>query len=199
MKPITKFSQLDISKQYSYADYLTWQLKERIELIKGWIYQMSPAPALTHQRVSLNLTLQIAEYVQGNSCNMFVAPFDVRLLDNRKIKSDSKVYTVVQPDLCVICDEKKLDERGCMGAPDLIVEIVSPGNSKKEMKTKFALYEENLVKEYWIIDYQEKYIMQFSLKNKKFLFIKNHFDDDILSSTMFKGLQVNVGKLFKKM
>ena len=139
MKPITKFSQLDLTKQYSYADYLTWQFKERVELIRGWISKMSPAPSTGHQSISSVFQGEIYSYLKKSTCKLFAAPFDVRLIDSKKSKNNQQVVTVVQPDICVICDEKKLDERGCVGAPDLIIEIVSPGNSKKEMKTNHGM------------------------------------------------------------
>jgi Uma2 family endonuclease len=166
MKPITKFSQLDLTKQYSYADYLTWQFKERVELIRGWISKMSQAPSTGHQSISSVFQGEIYSYLKKSTCKLFAAPFDVRLIDSKKSKNNQQVFTVVQPDICVICDEKKLDERGCIGAPDLIIEIVSPGNSKKEMKTKHELYEENGVREYWIANPLEKNIMLYVLKAK---------------------------------
>lgn len=197
MKPITKFSQLDLTKQYSYADYLTWQFKERVELIRGWISKMSPAPSTGHQTISWDFTYYFANYFRKTDCKTFAAPFDVRLLDSKKSKKDQQVFTVVQPDICVICDEKKLDERGCIGAPDLIIEIVSPGNSKREMKTKYELYEENGVKEYWIANPLEKNIMLYILKAKKYHLKKIYFDDDTIESVMFKGLVIDLKEIFK--
>lgn len=197
MKPITKFSQLDLTKQYSYADYLTWQFKERVELIKGWISKMSPAPSTGHQTIAWDFTYYFANYFRKSDCKPFFAPFDVRLLDSKKSKSDQQVFTVVQPDICVICDEKKLDERGCLGAPDLIIEIVSPGNSKREMKTKYELYEENGVKEYWIANPLEKNIMLYVLKAKKYHLKKIYFDDDTIESVLFKGLVIDLKEIFK--
>ncbi len=197
MKPITKFSQLDLTKRYSYADYLTWQFQERVELIKGWILKMSPAPSMHHQSSSTTIQGEMYSYFKKSSCRLFVAPFDVRLLDKRKSKEDRKVYTVVQPDICVICDEQKLDERGCIGAPDLIVEIVSPGNSKREMKTKYDLYEENSVREYWIANPLEKNIMLYVLKAKKYQLKKIFFDDETIESAIFKGLKIELKDVFK--
>ncbi len=109
---------------------------------------MSPAPSRKHQTVSQNLNFKIYSYFQNHSCSVFVAPFDVRLT----IQSINKNATVVQPDICIICDESKLDEQGCNGSPDLIVEILSPNNSKHDVDTKFKLYQESGVKEYWIVE-----------------------------------------------
>ena len=197
MKPITKFSQLDLTKQYSYADYLTWQFKERVELIRGWISKMSPAPSTGHQSISSVFQGEIYSYLKKSTCKLFAAPFDVRLIDSKKSKNNQQVVTVVQPDICVICNEKKLDERGCIGAPDLIIEIVSPGNSKKEMKTKHELYEENGVREYWIANPLEKNIMLYVLKAKKYHLKKIYFDDDTIESVLFKGLVIDLKEIFK--
>ena len=197
MKPITKFSQLDLTKQYSYADYLTWQFNERVELIRGWISKMSPAPGTSHQAVSWDIAYYFANYFRKTNSKTFAAPFDVRLLDSKKSKNNQQVFSVVQPDICVICDEKKIDERGCVGAPDLIIEIVSPGNSKREMKTKYELYEENGVREYWIANPLEKNIMLYVLKAKKYHLKKIYFDDDAIESILFKGLVIDLKEIFK--
>ena len=124
MPVVTKFSDLDLTKQYTYADYLLWQFSERVELIRGFIVQMSPAPNRLHQTISSNLTAYLHQNFKGKSCNLYAAPFDVRL----PVQSKSKAVTVVQPDLCVVCDASKLDDAGCNGSPELVVEILSPNN-----------------------------------------------------------------------
>ena len=121
---ITDIKQLNLNNFYSYADYLTWRFAERVELIKGKIFKMSPAPSLLHQQVSTALMVQIGRYMTNNPCQVFHAPFDVRL--PIKSTSDEKIDTVLQPDITVVCDESKLDAKGCNGAPDLVVEIISP-------------------------------------------------------------------------
>ena len=137
MAEITQLSQLDPTASYSYADYLTWQLNEAVELIKGKISVMAPAPNVKHQRISWQLSGLLFNYFTDNNCRAFSAPFDVRLYDRAKsLLASQEINTVVQPDLCVVCDQAKLDEQGCNGAPDWIVEILSKGNSKKEVKTK---------------------------------------------------------------
>ena len=107
MKAITNINQLDFTKKYTYADYLTWMFTDRVELIKGWIHKMCPAPNVNHQRVSGKLHAVLFNYLATNTCEVFSAPFDVRLF--KKNSKDTKVLTVVQPDLCIICDPKKLD------------------------------------------------------------------------------------------
>lgn len=133
---ITKLSDLDFSKSYTYADYLTWQFDEMVELIKGKVYNMSPAPARKHQSVAGNLYVEFAIFLKRKPCKVYSAPFDVRLT---KINEDKKTTTVIQPDICVVCDPSKLDTAGCVGAPDLIVEILSPSTSDKDVRVKFDL------------------------------------------------------------
>jgi Uma2 family endonuclease len=123
---------------YSYADYLTWQFDEVVELIEGKIFKKAAAaPKRIHQRVALKLASKLYQFLEGKKCQAYIAPFDVRFPTNSI--EDSKIHDVVQPDICVICDPEKLDDRGCIGAPDLIVEILSPGNSKTELKHKYTL------------------------------------------------------------
>jgi Uma2 family endonuclease len=141
---ITDISQLDPKGYYTYQDYLSWHFKERVELLLGRIFKISPAPSMRHQQISRNLTVELHSQLKVKGCQVFAAPFDVRLPVSRQ---KGTADTVVQPDLCVICDPNNIDERGCKGAPDLVVEILSPGNTRKEMKEKFELYEASLVQE----------------------------------------------------
>ena len=114
-------------QHHSYADYLGWPDDERYELIDGVAYVMTPAPGRRHQEVVVEMLRQIADALEGGPCRVYVAPFDVRL--PRHGEADEQVDTVVQPDLSVICDEGKLDERGCRGAPDWVVEVISPSTA----------------------------------------------------------------------
>jgi Uma2 family endonuclease len=116
------FDQLDLNGTYTYADYLKWTFDERLEIIKGKIFPMA-APARIHQRLSGKLSFEIQKYLEGKKCETYSAPFDVRLTPLKRSNSN-KVHTVVQPDICVICDLDKLDDKGCVGAPDLIIEIL---------------------------------------------------------------------------
>jgi Uma2 family endonuclease len=191
---ITDINKLDLNGSYSYADYLKWQFAERLELFRGKIFKMSPAPSSAHQKVSSNTHGLLWTHFKKHNCNLYAAPFDVRLVKSKA--RDEKVLTVVQPDLCVICDEDKLDEKGCNGAPDLVVEILSPGNSKKEMGIKFDLYEENGVKEYWIIEPIEKTILVYALQNEKFIGQKPLIEDDKIRSPLFPELNFAVKEIF---
>ncbi len=157
-----QFSDLDLNKTYSYADYLQWAFTERLELIKGKIFKMSPAPGSYHQRISQRISLNLGNYLAGKRCEVFTAPFDVRLI-RKEQADDRQVITVVQPDLCVICDTSKIDQRGCLGAPDIVIEILSPGNNQKELRNKYEVYEEAGVKEYWILHPSEKTFLKYTL------------------------------------
>jgi Uma2 family endonuclease len=127
--PITKFTQLDLTKRYSYADYLTWHFDERVELFNGHVHKLESSPSEEHQRISLILTNKIYNHFDKKPCTVYHAPFDVRLT---KFTNDKKITTVVQPDILVVCDETKLDTKGLIGAPDLVVEILSPAIAKKK-------------------------------------------------------------------
>lgn len=191
------FQELDLSKKYTYADYLKWTFQERLELIKGKIYAMSPAPNRKHQDASQNLSRILGNFLLEKKCKIYAAPFDVRLTPRKKDKS-GKIHTVVQPDICVICDLEKLDDAGCLGAPDLIIEILSPGNTKKEMKEKKEVYEENGVQEYWIVHPTDEYILQYNLENGKFVGGTHYFDDEIVTSIAVEGFNTTVSKILEE-
>ena len=190
---ITNIEQLDpINGVYTYADYVLWKIKDRLEILKGKIL-MSPAPAISHQKISGNLYGEMYHYFKGKSCKLFAAPFDV-VLKNKKGIEDS----VVQPDICVVCDPKKLEnDKRCLGAPDLIIEILSPGNTKKEMRDKYELYEETGVYEYWVVRPIDKEITQFVLENDKYRALPPIIEGDMVSSTKFQELTVATEDIFR--
>lgn len=190
---ITNINQLDINATYSYADYLLWKFKERVELFKGKILKMSPAPNTKHQDISRNLIGEFFPLFKNQKCKLYDAPFDVRLPN--KNMEDEKIFTVVQPDLCIICDPNKIDEKGCIGAPDLIIEILSPGNSKTEMKNKFQLYEEAGVREYWIIDPDRESVLLNILQDGKYITQNPILDSDVVSH-IFPNLKIHTDDIF---
>ncbi|MBC7440584.1 MAG: Uma2 family endonuclease [Flavobacterium sp.] len=197
MAIIYNLSDLDLTKTYSYADYLLWQFQERVELIKGKIFEMSPAPSRKHQVISRILNRYLDRYFEMKPRGLFYAPFDVRLINYKKSTDDNKVFTVVQPDLCVVCDNSKLDDRGCIGSLDLVIEILSPGNSKKEMGIKFNLYEENQIKEYWIVDPTENSIFVYTLKDGKYSGLKPCIEGEKIKSPLFPELNFEIEKIFE--
>jgi Uma2 family endonuclease len=198
LNKITDISQLDLSKQYSYADYLTWQFTDRVELLKGWVHKMSPAPLRMHQDISRRLVVLIANFIDEEKCKVYDAPFDVRLVKYKGVEN-KEINTVVQPDICVVCDESKLDDYGCVGAPDFIIEILSKSTMKKDEVDKFQLYEENGVKEYWIVDIFSKVIKVFLLdpKTNKYNLL-NYFteEDETIAVNTLKGLSIDLKHLF---
>lgn len=188
--------QLDMNKRYSYADYLTWFDDKRRELIDGFIKMMTPAPARNHQEVLTNLFRDISYFLKKKKCKIYTAPFDVRLPVNDK--ENEKTYNVVQPDICIICDKTKLDEKGCIGAPDMIIEIVSPSSSERDVKDKYALYEKVGVKEYWIVYPAEKTISVFKLKEGKYILDAMYAGKDKIQPGIFKGaLTIQLDEIFE--
>ena len=196
-KIITDIDQLDLEGSYTYADYLLWQFRERVELIKGKIFKMSPAPSSSHQDYSMNLTFLLGEVFRKSSCKMYVAPFDVRLINFKKSTADNQIISVVQPDLCVICDKDKIDEKGCLGSPDLIIEILSNGSSKKDLVTKFDLYQENGVQEYWIVNPSEKNVHIYTLVKGKYIGSRPYLLEMQIESPTFPELKFDVDKIFE--
>ena len=199
MPKITHLSLLDTNQTYSYADYMTWQFDEAVELIKGKIMLMSPAPNVKHQSISMNLSRFLSTFLKLKSCQVFAAPFDVRLYDRKKsILASQDIQSVVQPDLCIICDPDLLDKQGCNGAPDWIIEILSKGNSRREMKIKYDLYQESGVIEYWLVYPEEQAIYQFVLNNDKQYQLKHMYaNDDIASPHLFPELLIDVNEVFE--
>jgi Uma2 family endonuclease len=195
----TDISQIDLDATYSYADYLNWNFKERIELIMGKIFKMSPAPAMKHQRIASRMASQMYDSFKNKPCEVFFAPFDVRLTIKDK-KTNKDIQTVVQPDICVICDESKLDKRGCLGSPDLVIEILSPGNSKKEMKQKFQVYEASGVREYWLVEPKDCCVFIYTLNDEgKYIGHRPMTDDEIMFSHIFPEMKIDLAVIFEGM
>jgi len=180
---------------YTYADYLKWTIEERFELIKGKVFRMSPAPNRVHQAISGNIFLELGTFLRHKPCRVFSAPFDVRL--PRKSKADKDIITVVQPDICVICDESKLDDKGAIGAPDIVVEILSPGNNTKELKKKYEVYEEFGVKEYWVVSPQDSTFLGYTLTNGIFQPSRLMTSGDIVYSTVLPGFALYLDDIFE--
>jgi Uma2 family endonuclease len=187
---------LDPQKQYTYADYLTWLDDKRRELINGIVRMMS-APLEKHQRTSMNLSLELGVIIKKNNgkCRIYHAPFDVRLPKNGE-REDNLIYTVVQPDICIVCDLDKIDEQGCLGAPDFIAEIQSPSTAKYDLNEKFNLYESVGVREYWVVFPLDKAIQVFLLQPD------GKYDKGTLYATgkvpihIFNGIEIDLNEIF---
>jgi Uma2 family endonuclease len=189
---------LDMNRRYSYADYLTWVDDKRRELIDGFIKMMS-AGTSNHQKVCKNITGildRIIDKYKGQ-CEVYPAPFDVRLPKNGE-KNDAEIYTVVQPDVCVVCDPSKIEKRGCLGAPDMMVEVQSPSTTKYDLGEKFKLYESSGVREYWVVYSDEKRVEVFLLQPD------GKYDNGTLYTTgkvpvhIFEGYEIDIKKIFKR-
>lgn len=181
--------------RYTYADYLQWDDNERWELIDGVAYNMSPAPSRKHQEISQNLSRDIGTYLKGKSCKVYAAPFDVRL--PLKGEEDKRTGNVVQPDIVVVCDSSKLDDRGCTGAPDLIIEILSPSTAKKDMVAKFNLYEQAGVKEYWLVHPTDHTVMVFKLgADGKYGRYEMYDQSEQLAVGIFSDLVLDLNEIF---
>ena len=196
---VTDFEKLDQSQHYTYADYQTWEFSERVELIRGKIYRMSPAPGQQHQRISGNLFLQIGIFLRGEPCQLFHAPFDVRLPLPLDLQLEAQMDTVVQPDLCVICDSEKLRPEGCVGAPDWIIEILSKSTASKDLNEKFDLYEAAGVREYWIVHPEEGTVLPYTLDpSGKYPLarMRPYTRGEQLSSFVFPELHIDLSEVF---
>jgi Uma2 family endonuclease len=155
---------------FTYADYRGWQGDERWELIEGEAFLMSPAPSWPHQRLLVALAGQIYATLEGKTCQLAVAPFDVRL--PRSDEADDQIDTVLQPDLAVICDPTKLDRAGCRGAPDFVIEILSPATSVRDQIAKRDIYERHGVRELWLVDPDTRALTLYRLDQAKRRFVR---------------------------
>jgi Uma2 family endonuclease len=180
---------------YNYEDYLSWPEDERWEIIDGMPYLMAP-PSRIHQEISVELSRQISNYLISKPCKVYAAPFGVRLPQGNET-SDLEINTVVEPDIVVVCDLSKLDDQGCKGAPDLIIEIISPSSVKNDMLKKFNCYEKARVKEYWIVEPNGKIVTVFVLGNNgRYGRQDVYSDDDEIQVTVLKDLRINLKTVF---
>ena len=194
---ITNINQLDVNGTYTYADYLLWRFKEQVELLRGKLFKMSPAPREIHQRVSMRLSGELYAFFKERTCRLYSAPFDVRLPMKGKGTADNQIYTIVQPDLCVVCDLEKIDGRGCIGAPDLVVEILSPSNSRKDLKDKYEIYQEAGVPEYWIVDADDKAIYRYVLEGDIYIGLPPVSEGDVFRSKKFPEMEIDTKIVFR--
>ena len=199
MASITSFSQLDPNGSYTYADYLTWKFSEFVELIKGKVLRPMSAPVPIHQQYLVNLTSEIHQFLKRQPCRVYAAPFDVRLTRSLE-NADTQITTVVQPDICVVCDLTKIDKRGCLGAPDFIIEIVSPGNLKHDTKTKFDLYEEAGVLEYWVVFPGEKTVLAYLLDEQgRYQVAAEYAEPGPMPVAVLPGLAIEWSEIFEEL
>ena len=181
--------------RHTYADYASWPDDERWELIDGIAYAMVPAPSRLHQEVVLELARQIANALLGSRCRAYVAPFDVRLA--RPNETDDQIENVVQPDVSVICDPSKLDERGCRGAPDWVIEVLSPNTAAHDQIRKRDLYERHGVREFWLVHPSDRLVMVYVLKHVTYGRPMVRELEGELESTAVRGVKVDLSRLVR--
>jgi len=178
-----------IETHYTYADYCAWDDETRYELIDGVPYAMSPAPTQAHQTIIGRIFNEIFNFLKGKPCQIFLAPFDVRL--NAEAGDD----TVVQPDLLVVCDKTKLDGKACVGAPDMVIEVLSQSTARHDRLVKFRLYEKVGVREYWIVDHENSIVEVHILENGHYN--KQAFgESDDLHVHILEGCTINLADIF---
>jgi len=179
-------------RKWTYADYKAWELKprEHYEIIYGEAYAMA-APNTAHQGMLMELSRQFANFLVGKPCKVYPAAFDVRLF----YEEDESDDTVVQPDITVICDAKKLGPEGCRGAPDLVVEILSPSNTAIEMQRKFNLYRDSGVREYWVLDNENKTLMVYLFDGENVI-SRAYGEKDTAPVSVLNGLLIELETVF---
>ena len=187
---------LSFKERYTYADYLTWEDEERWELIEGIAYSMSPGPNTRHQRLVRELGLKIGNFLSGKTCEMFTAPFDVRLPQSGQSGEESD--TVVQPDVAVFCDPNKLDKQGAVGAPDWVIEVLSPSTIHKDQHLKLLLYQTHGVREYWMVDPETERVMVHRLDEALLRYTMPQMYDrtDTVVSAVFPELNIVLEDIF---
>jgi Uma2 family endonuclease len=176
---------------YTYADYLTWDENERYEIIDGAAFMLA-TPSRIHQEISMALSAALYAYLQSKPCKVYPAPFSVRLFP----AEDGSDDTVLEPDITVVCDPSKLDDRGCNGAPDLIIEIISPSTARHDRLVKFNKYREAGVREYWTVDPEERMILTYLLKDGQYL-AANYDDTALIPVTVLPGCEIDLKTIFE--
>lgn len=183
--------------RYTFADCLTWEENERIEIINGRAVMMAP-PSSIHQEIAAELTRQFGNYLEGKQCKVYPAPFGVRLFE-RDGESPEDVDTMVEPDLSVVCDRNKIDKHGCKGAPDLVIEILSPSSLRHDRFVKLGLYQRAGVREYWIVDPEYKSVQVFTLDAGGSLRISEEYGHgDVARANVLDGCFIDLGKVFSE-
>ena len=191
MSDAARIDDYDDSRRYTYADYLEWEGPQRYQLFNGEVFQMA-SPSVEHQAISGEIFYQFYNWLKGKPCRVFAAPLDLRLFP-KKDKSDN---TIVQPDLLVVCDNNKIDKGSINGAPDLVIEIVSPSNSHSELFLKFQYYLKAGVREYWVIDPQRKNVQVHLYENSHYI-TTLYEDNECIPVTILPGLEIATEDLWK--
>lgn len=184
------------NERYTFADVLTWGEDERIEIINGEAYMMAP-PSTTHQRIAAALTAQLYNYLRGKRCEVFPAPFGVRLFEQDGDRPED-VDTMVEPDISVVCDSSKLDQHGCKGAPDLIIEILSPSTRRHDLLVKMNLYQRAGVREYWVVDPNNQDVQAFVLENGRYSVREFGTIGDKMKVNVLENCVIDLSEIFSE-
>ena len=179
---------------YTFADCLAWDERERIEIINGEAVMMSP-PTRIHQKILMELSRQLANFLEGKKCEVYPAPFAVRPFE-KDGDSPEDVDTMVEPDISVVCDHSKLDKHGCKGAPDLVVEVISPSTQRHDRLVKLDLYQRAGVREYWIVSPEEKSVQVFLLEGNALHPHEVYSEKDIAKVNVLDGCFIELSKVF---
>ena len=179
---------------YTFADCLAWDERERIEIINGEAVMMSP-PTRIHQKILMELSRQLANFLEGKKCEVYPAPFAVRPFE-KDGDSPEDVDTMVEPDISVVCDHSKLDKHGCKGAPDLVVEVLSPSTQRHDRLVKLDLYQRAGVREYWIVSPEEKSVQVFLLEGNALHPHEVYSEKDIAKVNVLDGCFIELSKVF---
>lgn len=180
------------NRKYTYVDYLSWPEDERVEIIDGDSYLLA-APSRIHQKVLSELHRQIANFLVGKECEVYPAPFHVVLDLEGNTSNEEDIQHIFEPDITIVCDTSKLDDAGCKGTPDMIVEVISPSTARRDKIVKFNKYEQAGVKEYWIIEPQEKIVSVFTLQeNLRYGRPNLYTNEDQVKVTIFDDLIIDL-------
>ena len=183
-------------EQYTFADVLTWDEGERVEIINGEAFMMA-TPSSRHQELSGELFRQLANFLVGKRCKVYPAPFGVRLFERDGDKPED-VDTMVEPDISVVCDRGKIDKRGCKGAPDLIIEILSPSTRRHDRLVKLNLYQRAGVLEYWMVDPDNQSVQVFTLDGGMLKIREDYGAEDIAKVNVLEGCFIELEKVFSE-
>ncbi len=183
-------------ERYTFADCLAWGEDERIEIINGEAVMMAP-PSRIHQKVSMELSRQIANYLEGKKCEVYPAPFGVRLFEKDGDSPDD-VDTMVEPDISVVCDKNKLDNYGCKGAPDMVIEVLSPSSLRHDRFVKLALYQRAGVREYWMVEPETRTVQVYTLDNGMMQPRAFYGPEDVAKVNVLDGCFIDLSKVFSE-
>ena len=183
-------------ERYTFADVLAWPDNERAELINGEVVMMAPAPSRGHQGISFEMCRQFGNYLEGKRCQAYSAPFDVRLFE-KDGDTPEDVDTVVEPDITIVCDPSKLDDRGCKGAPDMVVEILSPSTQRHDQLVKLGLYQRAGVREYWIVNPEDRTVQVMLLENGLYRVVDVGTAQDVVKVNSLEGCCLELEKVFQ--